>query len=109
PLLDDLLAPTRIYVRAVRPLLETGQVRALAHITGGGLPENLPRVLPEGLGIRVDPRAWAPPPVFAWLAEAGGIEPAEMYRTFNMGIGFAVIVPGDAAEELRQRLADGLG
>lgn len=109
PLLEALLAPTRIYARAVRPLLQEGQVRAAAHITGGGLPENLPRVLPPGLGIRLDPQAWQVPPVFTWLAGAGGIEPAEMYRTFNMGIGFAVIVPAAGAGEACRRLASDLG
>jgi len=109
PLVDALLAPTRIYVRALRPLLEAGRVSALAHITGGGLPENLPRVLGPGLGIRLDPGAWEVPPVFAWLAAAGGIEPAEMYRTFNMGIGFAVIAPAAEAEDVRAQLASALG
>ncbi|HEX6988635.1 MAG TPA: phosphoribosylformylglycinamidine cyclo-ligase [Bacillota bacterium] len=108
-LLDALLAPTRLYGKALSTLASREPVRAMAHVTGGGLPENLPRVLPRGLGIRLDARAWEAPPVFDWLAGAGGIEPAEMYRTFNMGIGFAVIVPAADADGLRRRLAADLG
>ncbi|HEY8449532.1 MAG TPA: phosphoribosylformylglycinamidine cyclo-ligase, partial [Bacillota bacterium] len=104
PLLDALLEPTRIYVRSVRPLLGTGCIRGLAHITGGGLPENLPRALPRGLGLRLDPDAWPVPPVFRWLEGAGGIERQELYATFNMGIGFALIVDRQAADRVVARL-----
>lgn len=96
-LAEALLAPTRIYVKPCLAALalatpDEGGVKALAHITGGGLTENLPRVLPEGLAARLDASAWALPPVFAWLARAGGLEGAELVRTFNCGIGMAVVV-----------------
>ncbi|PID61221.1 MAG: phosphoribosylformylglycinamidine cyclo-ligase [Gammaproteobacteria bacterium] len=94
---DALLAPTRIYVPAIRSLLQTIPVRALAHITGGGLTENLPRVLPEGLDAVIDTGTWHWPAVFNWLQEAGNISETEMYRTFNCGIGMvAVVAPADA-------------
>ncbi len=97
-LAEALLEPTRIYVEGCLAALRTGGVRALAHITGGGLLENLPRVLPEGLGVELDGGAWPMPAVFPWLAEAGGITAAEMRRTFNCGIGMAVVAaPGAAA------------
>ena len=97
-----LLAPTRIYVDAVRRLLdEQVDVRGMAHITGGGLTENIIRVIPEGLGLEIDPSAWSMPPVFEWLQQAGRIEAAEMRRTFNMGIGFVLICPEPEAERIR--------
>ena len=93
-----LLTPTRIYVDDVKALLASVDVRGLVHVTGGGLPENVPRVLPAGVGVRIDTRAWARPPLFDWLQAAGGVADAEMYRTFNMGVGLIAIVPqGDAA------------
>jgi phosphoribosylformylglycinamidine cyclo-ligase len=91
-LYDALLAPTRIYVRNVLALLAALPVRGIAHITGGGLTENIPRVLPDGLEVLLNRRAWQLPAVFDWLQRAGGIEDAEMYRTFNCGIGMVVIV-----------------
>ena len=97
-LADWLLAPTVIYVRAIRTLLESADVRALAHITGGGISENLPRVLPEGCGARIDPASWPRPSVFDWLQETGGISEAEMFRVFNMGIGLIAVMPADAVE-----------
>ena len=98
PLARALLTPTRIYVKtALAAIRETGAVKALAHITGGGLTENLPRVLPEGVAAEIDLSAWMPPPVFAWIAAAGGVAEAEMLRTFNCGIGLvAVCAAGDA-------------
>ena len=101
-----LLAPTRIYVRACLPPIRAGQVKALAHITGGGLPENLPRVLPEGLAARLDPAAWPRPAVFDWLHRAGGIAPAEMLRTFNCGVGLAVVVAPAVADAVAAQLAE---
>jgi phosphoribosylformylglycinamidine cyclo-ligase len=103
PLSDCILAPTRIYVKPVLKLL--GQVRAkgLAHITGGGLVENIPRVLPETLTAQLDRTAWAMPPLFDWLREQGNVSDAEMHRVFNCGIGMVVIVSpeeADAAETL---------
>mgnify|MGYP006281951257 CR=1 FL=1 len=90
---DALLAPTRIYVRPLLALLGESDVHALAHITGGGLIENLPRVLPAGTRARIDAAAWRRPPVFDWLQRAGGIADGEMLRTFNCGIGMCAIVP----------------
>ncbi|SFR98575.1 phosphoribosylformylglycinamidine cyclo-ligase [Sphingomonas jatrophae] len=91
-LIDALLAPTRIYVRSLLPLVRGGQIRALAHITGGGLLENIPRVLPDGLHAHVDADLWPQPRLMAFLQAQGAIEPAEMARTFNCGIGMAVVV-----------------
>jgi phosphoribosylformylglycinamidine cyclo-ligase len=88
----DLLAPTRIYARAAAGLRAACDVRAMAHITGGGLPGNLPRVLPAGLGARVDERRWTAPAVFAWIAELG-VERDEMRRVFNGGLGYVAVVP----------------
>jgi phosphoribosylformylglycinamidine cyclo-ligase len=103
---EELLVPTRIYVRALRAALLVGGVRAAAHVTGGGLPENLPRVLPEGCGARIDLGAWPLPPVFAWLAEAGRLEEAELLRTFNAGIGMVVVAAPEAAERVAGAMAD---
>ena len=95
-----LLAPTRIYVPAALAAIRAGGVHGLAHITGGGLTENLPRVLPAGLGATVDLGAFPLPPVFGWLAEAGGIAEDEMLRTFNCGIGMVVVVAPEAEAAL---------
>ncbi len=92
PLIERLLAPTRIYSDAVHALLPGEGLRAMAHITGGGLPENLPRVLPRGTVAQIDTDAWQRPVVFDWLADAGHIAPGEMLRTFNCGIGFVLVV-----------------
>ncbi len=88
---DALMAPTRLYVKQVLALHRAGLLRAAAHITGGGLPGNLPRVLPQGVAAIVD-RAWPVPPVFGWLARAGKVEEAELLRVFNCGIGMVLIV-----------------
>ncbi len=101
PLADRLLAPTRIYVRSVLPLTRALPVHALAHITGGGITENLPRVLPEGTRARVDLESWRRPAVFDWLQNQGGIAESEMRRTFNCGLGMVVCVaPQDVASAL---------
>ena len=92
PLLDCLMAPTRIYAKTIHKLLGTMPVFGLAHITGGGLTENLPRILPAGVSIQILPDIQTFPPVFAWLAEKGNIEQQEMFRVFNCGIGMAIIV-----------------
>jgi phosphoribosylformylglycinamidine cyclo-ligase len=97
PLIERLLAPTRIYVKPLLALLEEVEVHGMAHITGGGLPENLPRVLPEGLAAEIDTHSWRRPAVFDWLQAEGRIPDAELYRTFNCGLGMAVIVPAAAA------------
>ena len=92
-----LMEPTRIYVRALLALHRAGLLRAAAHITGGGLPGNVPRVLPEGMVARLDASAWALPPVFRWLARSGGVRADEMLRVFNCGIGMALVVADPAA------------
>ena len=103
---EALLAPTRLYVKPALAAVRAGGVHALAHITGGGLTENLPRVLPEGLGARIDQGAWAPAPVFGWLAQEGGLEPAEMLKTFNCGIGMVLVCAPDRAGALAALLAE---
>jgi phosphoribosylformylglycinamidine cyclo-ligase len=101
-LFDQLLAPTRIYVKALLRLMAALPVHGLAHITGGGLTENIPRVLHSGLEVVLERRCWPQQPVFEWLASTGAIEDAEMHRTFNCGIGMIAIVPGThAAEAIR--------
>ena len=97
-LAEALLAPTRIYVKTVLPHLKAGRIKGLAHITGGGLIENPPRVVADGLVPRFDWSAWTLPPVFAWLATAGGVAEAELRRTFNCGIGLLLIVGAAEAE-----------
>jgi phosphoribosylformylglycinamidine cyclo-ligase len=98
---EALLRPHRSYLPAVGPLLDRGLVRGMAHVTGGGLLDNVPRMLPAGLVAEVDPGSWTVPPVFAYLVEAGELSAEERYRVFNMGIGFVLAVaPGDEAEVL---------
>jgi phosphoribosylformylglycinamidine cyclo-ligase len=103
---EALLAPTRIYVKSCLAAIAAGGVRALAHITGGGLPENLPRVIPDGLAACLAGGSWPVPPVFAWLTAAGGVAAAEMLRTFNCGIGMAVIVDPERADEIAARFGE---
>jgi len=95
---DALLTPTRIYVRSMMEAVKADAVKAMAHITGGGLLENIPRVLPKGIGVRLNASTWQAPPVFHWLATAGRIEAHEMARTFNCGIGMAVVASADKAQ-----------
>jgi phosphoribosylaminoimidazole synthetase len=100
-LASALLRPTRIYVRQVLPQIRAGRISACAHITGGGLVENPPRVIAEGLVARFDWNAWTPPPVFNWLQQAGGVADAEMRRTFNCGVGLILTArPEDAGDVL---------
>src|SRR5579862_4153118 len=107
-LAQALLAPTRIYVKTVLPHLKAGHIKGLAHITGGGLIENPPRAIAEGLVARFDWDAWLPPPVFGWLQEVGGVSDLEMRRTFNCGVGLMLIVdPQDLAEVLEGLVRDG--
>ena len=94
-LIDALLEPTRIYVKALLPPIRSGRIAALAHITGGGLLENIPRVLPDGLHARIDADSWPQPRLMAFLQAQGNIEPEELARTFNCGIGMALIVSED--------------
>jgi phosphoribosylformylglycinamidine cyclo-ligase len=98
-LADALMAPTHIYVKPLLSLMQTMAVKGMAHITGGGLVENIPRVLREGLTAELDHRAWPLPPLFGWLQKHGGVADAEMHRVFNCGIGMAVIVSADDAEQ----------
>jgi phosphoribosylformylglycinamidine cyclo-ligase len=96
--LDALLRPTRLYGSVVRALLEAAiPVRAMAHITGGGLPENLPRCLPSGLHARIDPASWERPELFQWLQQRGDVPEEDLWNTFNLGVGFCVVVPAPAA------------
>ena len=101
-----LLAPTRIYVKPILNLLQNGRIDGLAHITGGGLTENIVRILPDGLGIEIDTRAWTQPEVFDWLQDNGAITNAEMLRTFNCGIGMVMIVPETEAGNLLQQAVE---
>ncbi|MCA8870099.1 MAG: phosphoribosylformylglycinamidine cyclo-ligase [Rhodobacteraceae bacterium] len=101
-----LLTPTRIYVKPALALHRAGGLHALAHITGGGLTENLPRVLPEGLGAMIDLGSWPLPPVFGWLADQGGLSQAEMLKTFNAGIGMIAVVAPDRAVQLSKLLGE---
>jgi len=102
-----LLAPTRLYVTSALAAVRSGAVNGLAHITGGGLTENLPRVLPDGLRAEIDLNAWDLPPVFRWLAETGGMAEAELLKTFNAGIGMVAVVPADRADEAATILREG--
>jgi len=101
-----LLTPTRLYVKQALAAVRAGGVHALAHITGGGLTENLPRVLPEGMGAEISLDAWEMPPVFKWMAETGGIAPAEMLKTFNCGVGMVLAVDASRAEAIAELLRD---
>ena len=102
-LIDHLIEPTRIYVKSLLPLIRGGKIHALAHITGGGLLENVPRVLPKGLHARIDADAWEQPRLMAFLQAQGNIEPEEMARTFNCGIGMVLAV---AADDVAGLIAD---
>ena len=101
-----LLTPTRLYVRPALQALQAGHVKGMSHITGGGLTENVPRMLPEGCGATIDLGVWSLPPVFRWLAGQGGMEEAELLKTFNAGIGMVLAVPADNAETAQQVLSE---
>ncbi len=101
---EALLTPTRLYSQAALPLIKGDLIKGLAHITGGGITENTPRMCPDHLAPRIDRSAWAPSPVFQWLQEAGGVELDEMHRTFNMGIGMIFAVAPDMAEIVMNQL-----
>ncbi len=103
PLVDVVMAPTRIYVKSLLPVLASGQVRGLAHITGGGLLDNVPRILRSGLAAELRADAWPLPPLFQWLQREGGVADDEMHRVFNCGIGMvAVVAEHDAAQVIEQ-------
>ncbi len=103
-LIDALMAPTKIYVKSLLPEVRKGRIHAMAHITGGGLLENIPRVLPSGLHAHVDAGLWPQPRLMAFLQAQGNIEPEEMARTFNCGIGMAVVVAEADAAVVTQSL-----
>jgi phosphoribosylformylglycinamidine cyclo-ligase len=96
---DALMEPTRIYVKSILKLMESISVNALSHITGGGLLENIPRVLPESAAARIDATSWKRPAVFDWLQEQGNVEQEEMYRVLNCGVGMVLAIDADKAEE----------
>ncbi|XP_052819821.1 trifunctional purine biosynthetic protein adenosine-3-like [Mya arenaria] len=101
---EDLLTPTKIYVSSVLPLMRTGDIKAFAHITGGGLVENVPRILPDGLRVRLDASKWEMAPVFGWLSEKGNIPAEEMAKTFNCGVGAVLIVDASLATQITDQL-----
>jgi phosphoribosylformylglycinamidine cyclo-ligase len=104
PLVEELLSPTRIYVRTILNLLRDFHLKGMAHITGGGIPENLPRVLPQGCRALVRKNTWQMPPIFGLIRDLGKVEEEEMLRTFNCGIGMAMVVPAKDVEEVLVRL-----
>lgn len=101
---EELLAPTKIYVKQIQQLLARFEINAMAHITGGGLLENIPRVLPDGTRAVIDQDSWQFPEVFQWLQENGNVETSEMHRTFNCGIGMVLIVNADSANDILSHL-----
>ena len=105
---EALLAPHRSYLPAVRPLLESAAIKGMAHITGGGITDNLPRVLPRGTDAVIRPGSWDVPSIFQWLERAGGVPRADMLRTFNMGIGLILVVaPADVDRVLSSLSGEG--
>ena len=100
PIGAALLAPHRSYLSVIRPLIGTGLVKGMAHITGGGITDNLPRILPDGTHARIDRSAWEPPAIFRWLQRSGGVPERDMLRTFNMGVGLIVACAPDRESEL---------
>lgn len=100
PLGEELLTPTRLYPKIILPLLDRFGIKGIVHITGGGFQENIPRALPEGLMVRVDPASWEIPPIFQMLQKWGNVDKAEMFRTFNMGLGLVMIIPAKEADNL---------
>lgn len=103
---EALLRPHRSYLPVVRPLIGSGRIKGMAHITGGGITDNLPRVLPKGLAARVDRRAWRTPPLFRWLGEAGSVPEMDLRRSFNMGIGLILVVAPDDLSAVQAALLD---
>ena len=101
-----VIAPTRLYVKPILAALEKFEIKGMAHITGGGLTENIPRVLPENCMAQIDAQSWPLPKLFQWLQQAGNVEQQEMYRTFNCGIGMAVIMPAEQAEAAQSFLTE---
>ncbi|MFG7479436.1 phosphoribosylformylglycinamidine cyclo-ligase, partial [Enterobacter hormaechei] len=106
PLADHLLAPTRIYVKNVLDLIENVDVHAIAHLTGGGFWENIPRVLPDNTQAVIDASSWQWPSVFNWLQTAGNVSDHEMYRTFNCGVGMVIALPASEADKAVKLLTE---
>jgi len=104
---EELLRPTEIYVPQVLPLLEKYNIKGMVHITGGGLPGNLPRILPSQLSIKLYPTEWEIPDIFYFIKEKGNVDWEEMYRVFNMGIGFVLFVSPNEVKEIQSHLAEG--
>jgi len=104
PLVDALMAPTALYVKPILELLKAHELHAMAHITGGGLSENIIRVIPEGLGLEIDASSWKLPPLFDWLQREGNVEDNEMWRTFNCGIGFVLVAAPEQLAALEHDL-----
>jgi phosphoribosylformylglycinamidine cyclo-ligase len=100
PLIETLLRPTALYVKTIQEILKYHKVKGIAHITGGGLPENAPRMLPKGLGITIDKKSWIVPKIFQWLQKTGNVPEDDMFRTFNMGIGMTLALSPQEAESL---------
>ena len=98
-LLDHLLEPTRIYVQQILGLIKEVPIKAIAHITGGGLIENIPRVIPEDLAVQIDAKSWKLPPIFEWLREKGNVDAHEMYKTFNCGVGLVLCIDADNSDK----------
>jgi phosphoribosylformylglycinamidine cyclo-ligase len=105
PLGEALLTPTRIYAKQILALKKEFPIKGIAHITGGGITENLPRIFPEGVRATIDRRAWTVPPIFQALSRLGQVEPEEMYRVFNMGIGLILVVPPELANTVLKKAA----
>lgn len=106
PLADHLLAPTKIYVKPILDLIEHVNLHAIAHITGGGFWENIPRVLPDNMQAIINESSWQWPPIFHWLQQAGKVSHHEMYRTFNCGVGLIVVLPKDCVDKAIALLTD---
>lgn len=103
---ESLLTPTRIYVKPLLKALKLGGIKGMAHITGGGLTENIPRVLPDNVAVKLDAQSWPKPGIFAWLAEAGNLDAADMARTLNCGIGMVVVVDAEEAQKIKKSLEE---
>ena len=103
----SLLAPHRSYLPVIRPLLAGRAIKGMAHLTGGGVTDNLPRILPRGTSAQIDRSAWEVPPLFRWLVRAGDVPQADAYRTFNMGLGLLVVVAEADAGRVSERLREG--
>ena len=106
PLGEVLLTPTRIYAKQIQALVKEFRIKGVAHVTGGGITENLPRVLPQGVRARIDRKAWAVPPIFQVLSRLGQVEREEMFRVFNMGIGLILVVPSQSAAAVLRKAAE---